>query len=339
MALIFSFTGQGRVQQMGGASIRAAASANASFHAGQMLARTGAVIGAVTGLFDATQAGMAASRTWKQGDKSAAVGYVSSAGLFIAAAGAGILAASMTSLALMGPLGIAIVLGIAAYSLQRWAQRQKSTPLERWARRCVFGYADETPKVHWNQPEHAPVAIAELNAATFGVEADVRFRLRLIAGQSHHRGGSTGGAGTIAQEARLEFRLVLPCFQPEHSDYQWTLRLLREGDNPANGEAGEVAVSGNLVAPLAPSTVIDDAEPSRKMDYQVEHGTPTINTRSAALPNKSALQVLDISGALVLKPQKPRQRIEGAILSLTYWPDRSVSEGYAALTLTTYSNL
>ena len=239
----------------------------------------------------------------------------------------------------MGPLGIAILLGITAYGFFQRAKSAESTPLERWARRCVFGYADETPKVHWNKPEHAPIAIAELNAATFGVEANVRFRLRLIAGQSHHRGGSTGGAGTLAQEARLEYRLVLPCFHPEHSDYQWTLRLLREGDNPANGEAGEVAASGNLIAPLAPSTAIDDAEPARKMDYQVEHGTPKINTRSATLPNKSALQVVDISGALVLKPQKPLQRIEGAILSLTYWPDRSVSEGYAALTLTTYSNL
>ncbi|MNF50017.1 hypothetical protein D3C84_313020 [compost metagenome] len=331
--------GAGKVQQMGGLSTRAAASANASFRAGQMLARTGAVIGAVTGLFDATQAGMAASRAMKAGDISAKNLYIASASLSGFGAAFGITAAVYGATALMGPMGIAILLGMIGYGFFQWARSEESTPLERWARRCVFGYADETPKVHWNQPEHAPIAIAELNAATFGVEADVRFRLRLIAGQSHHRGGSTGGAGTIAQEARLEYRLVLPCFHPEHSDYQWTLRLLREGDNPAKGEAGEVAASGNLVAPLAPSTVIDDATPTRKIDYHEEPGTPIVSTRSAALPNKSALQVLDISGALVLKPQKPRQRIEGAILSLTYWPDRSVSEGYAALTLTTYSNL
>lgn len=331
--------GAGRVQQMGGLSTRAAASANASFRAGQMLARAGAVVGAVTGLFDATQAGMAATRTSKSGDQSAASLYKLSAAFYGAGAIVGITAAVYGATALMGPMGIAILLGMAGYGFYQWARSEESTPLERWARRCVFGFADETPKVHWNQPEHAPVAIAELNAATFGVEADVRFRLRLTAGQSYHRGGSTGGAGTLAQEARLEYRLVLPCFHPERSDYQWTLRLLREGDNPATGETGEVAARGNLIAPSVPSTTIDDAKPAREMDYQIEHGTPTVNIRGATLSNKNALQVVDISGALVLKPQKRRQRIEGAILSLTYWPDRTVPEGYAALTLTTYSNL
>jgi hypothetical protein len=331
--------GAGRVQRAAGMPAGMAASAKATFRAGQILAKTGAVIGAVTGLFDATQAGMAASRAWKQGDESAAVGYAFSAGLFATATGAGIFAASTTSLALMGPLGVAIVLGIVAYSLQKWAHGQESTPFETWARRCVFGYADETPKIHWNQPEHAPVAIAELNAATFGVEADVRFRLRLIAGQSHHRGGSTGGAGTLAQEERLEYRLVLPCFHPEHSNYQWTLRLLREGDNPNTEGVGEVAASGNLIAPTAPLPANDTVEPIRNMHYQAEPGTPTVKTRSAMSPYSSDLQIVDISGALIFKPIERRQRVEAAILSLTYWPDRNVHEGYAALTLTTYSNL
>jgi len=120
-----------------------------------------------------------------------------------------------------------------------------------------------------------------------GVEADVRFRLRLTAGQSYHRGGSTGGAGTLAQEARLEYRLVLPCFHPERSDYQWTLRLLREGDNPATGETGEVAARGNLIAPSVPSTTIDDAKRAREMDYQIEHGTPTVNIRVPHFPTRT----------------------------------------------------
>jgi hypothetical protein len=56
-------------------------------------------------------------------------------------------------------------------------------------------------------------------------------------------------------------------------------------------------------------------------------------------PISNALQVVDISGALVFKPVERRLRVEAAILSLTYWPDRNIPEGYAALTLTTYSNL
>lgn len=139
----------------------------------------------------------------------------------------------------------------------------------------------------------------------------MRFRLRLTAGQSYHRGGSTGGAGTLAQEARLEYRLVLPCFHPERSDYQWTLRLLREGDNPATGETGEVAARGNLIAPSVPSTTIDDAKPAREMDYQIEHGTPTVNIRGATLSNKNALQVVDISGASCSSLRNDARELKG----------------------------
>lgn len=331
--------GAGRIQHAAGLPARVTASAKATYRAGQIIARAGAVIGAVTGLFDATQAGMAAIRTSKSGDQSAASLYKLSARFSGAGAIVGITAAAYGATALIGPMGLAILLGLAGYGFFQWAKSEESTPLERWARRCVFGYANETPKIHWNQPEHAPVAIAELNAATFNVEADVRFRLRLIAGQSQHRGGSTGGAGTLAQEERLEYRLVLPCFHPEHSNYQWTLRILREGDNPNTDGVGEVAASGNLVAPTVPLTANEAARSTRNVNYQAEPGTPTVKTRSAMSPISNALQVVDISGALVFKPVERRLRVEAAILSLTYWPDRNIPEGYAALTLTTYSNL
>jgi hypothetical protein len=218
--------------RVGRPACSAGSSAKATFRAGQILTRTGAVIGAVTGLFDAAQAGMAASRTMKAGDS-----------------------------------------------------------------------------------------------------------LRLIAGQSHHRGGSTGGAGTLAQEERLEYRLVLPCFHPEHSNYQWTLRILLEGDNPNTEGVGEVAASGNLDVPTVPLMANEAAKSPRNVSYQAEPGTPTVKTRSAMSPISSALQVVDISGALVFKPIERRQRVEAAILTPTYWPDRNISEGYAGLTLTTYSNL
>ncbi|MGH8389426.1 MAG: hypothetical protein ACRESJ_28770, partial [Pseudomonas sp.] len=333
-------TGAGRVQQMSSLSARASVSARAAMQAGRMLARTGAVIGAVTGLFEATQAGMAASRASKNGDGTAAKVYVASAAVGGLGAAFGILTAISTASVLMGPLGISIVLGMAGYGLHQWAKRKESTPLERWAKRCAFGYADETPRVHWDTPEHAPIAIAELNAASLGIEASVEFRLRMTSHPDHHWGGSIGGAGTVAYEEKLEFHLALPYFDPERSDYQWTLRLLREGDNPTTRETGEVAASGSLVAPPMPTTTtIVDGKPAPQMDYQAEDGTPKTNIRSQALPGKDALQVMDISGALVLKPQGRRRRIEGAILTLTYWPDRTVPQGYAALTLTTFSNL
>ncbi|MNC79556.1 hypothetical protein D3C75_1320640 [compost metagenome] len=47
----------------------------------------------------------------------------------------------------------------------------------------------------------------------------------------------------------------------------------------------------------------------------------------------SSTQVKDIQGAVVLLLEARHYNIEGATLSLTYWPDREVQEAYAELTM------
>ncbi|MNV92472.1 hypothetical protein D3C71_1870750 [compost metagenome] len=61
------------------------------------------------------------------------------------------------------------MLALSAYAISKLADGNESTVLERWARRCYFGRADEKLAVHWDVPEYADIAFAELNAATLGV--------------------------------------------------------------------------------------------------------------------------------------------------------------------------
>ncbi|MNQ78343.1 hypothetical protein D3C85_932520 [compost metagenome] len=97
-----------------------------------MLARAGAVIGAAAGLFEATQAGVAVNRAGKGGDTLAATLYGASMGFSSIGAGFGIAAAASGSSALLGPLGIAMVLGFLAYGFYQWAQRKESSGTVRF---------------------------------------------------------------------------------------------------------------------------------------------------------------------------------------------------------------
>ena len=71
----------------------------------------------MSGLYDATQAGFAASRSSKGGDIYASYAYASSTILSGLGAGLGILAAATGASTLLGPLGIALLLGLAGYAL------------------------------------------------------------------------------------------------------------------------------------------------------------------------------------------------------------------------------
>ncbi|MNJ45498.1 hypothetical protein D3C77_405960 [compost metagenome] len=293
--------------------------------------RTGAVVGAVAGVFDAIQAGIAANRTSTAGDISATTRY--SAAMLVSGlgAGAGVWTAFAGTSALLGPLGIAIALGLIGYGLFKWAEGAESTPLESWTRRCFFGRANETPKIHWNTPQHAHIAIAELNAATLGINAGVDFRSNLSTQILF-----AGGPATISLEQRLQYRLSLPYFNSDRSAYHWTLSLHREGDGPSTRQIAEIAAKGSLNSPITElNAAPETSKPPKAIDYIADNGTPTSSIRPIKLNDNSTMQVLDITGILILSPGRRFKKIEASTLSLTYWPDRDVLDGYATLTLTT----
>lgn len=321
-------------------SIRATTAAKATAHTGNIFIRVGGSISAVAGLYDATQAGFAANRTLKNGDTTSSRLYGTSAVLSGFGAVAGVWAAATGASALLGPLGIAILLGIAAYGLYKWAESEESTPLDRWARRSFFGYGNETPPIHWNTSDQAHIAIAELNAATLGVEAGVNFRLRIVGSGSHGWGGPMGSVGAQVHEQHLEYRLILPLFDASRSAYRWSLTVHRHGDGSANQyTGGEVLAEGELNPPTRATAASERraalAVPKRlnKPDYQINSTLPIQEIRTVSSTDARTLQVKDIKGAIVLLPDTRRHNIEAATLSVTYWPDRDIHDAYAELIL------
>jgi hypothetical protein len=332
--------GAERVQKVSTLSTHAMSAAKTTAGAGNVFIRIGGSIGAVAGLYDATRAGFAASRTWKGGDTDATLGYGGSMLFSGVGAGMGALAAAAGASTLLGPLGLAVLLGIAGYALYKWAEAQESTPLDRWARRCFFGKHNEDPPIHWNKPEHAHIAIAELNAATIGVEAGVNFRLRIAGSGSHGWGGPMGSVGAPVHEQHLEYRLLLPLFDADRSAYRWSLTVHRHGDSSAmQYTGGEVLAEGEMNPPALATAAGERraalAVPKRpnKPDYQADSTTPIEVVRTVALADARTLQVKDIRGAIVLLPDTRRHNIEAATLSLIYWPDRDIHDAYAELIL------
>ncbi|PTR26254.1 MULTISPECIES: T6SS effector BTH_I2691 family protein [unclassified Pseudomonas] len=329
-----------QVQKVSSLSTQAMTAATATARVGNVFVRVGGSIGAVAGLYDATRAGFAANRTSKAGDASAAGLYTLSTGFSGAGAIFGIAAAAYGSTALLGPLGIAIFLGLAGYGLYKWAESEESTPLDRWARRCFFGMHNEVPPIHWNKPEHAHIAIAELNAATLGVEAGINFRLRIVNSGSQGWGGPMGSVGAPIYEQHLEYHLVLPLFDANRSAYRWSLTVHRHGDGSANQyTSGEVLAEGELNSPSLATAASERraalAVPKlpNKPDYRADSTLPKQEVRTVSLADARTLQVKDIKGAIVLLPDTRRHNIEAATLSVTYWPDRDIHDAYAQLIL------
>ncbi|WP_146038413.1 hypothetical protein [Pseudomonas sp. FW300-N1A1] len=79
--------------------------------------------------------------------------------------------------------------------------------------------------------------------------------------------------------------------------------------------------------------VLATSPPPKKPNYRANSTTPRVTIRTVHMTDGSSTQVKDIQGAIVLLLETRHYNIEGASLSLTYWPDREVQEAYAELTM------
>ena len=301
---------------------------------GVTLARTGALIGAVAGFYDAAQMGLATKRTILSGDAAAANRYAISAIVYVLSASASIFAISTAML--FGPIGVAIGLAIAAYSIAKLAEKNESTPLERWARRCFFGKANERPVIHWNTFNHADIAFAELNAATLGLIAQAEFRKEVLDPVLLSK---VGCIEALARPTPLFFRVVLPQFNEHISAYQWSLAVHRHGDGLApNYKGGEIVNSGEFY-PLPHSNTasmknrLAPRSPPRRPDYNPEKSKLKQTKHYLAADGKSEDSYTQLNGSIELINPMGRHSIEAATLAVAYWPDRELSDGYAEITL------
>ena len=296
---------------------------------GKGLIRFGGVTSALSGIADGIQSELAAHRSIRNGDKNAAtfhrialIGHLATA-LFATKA------AIAVSASLLGPLGLAIVIGIATYAVSQYARTRESTQLEMWARRCYFGNHDESPPLWWNTAKTAlplqdsrkieeaitkahqadadkDVAIGALNAAILGMKAELRFT-----DVSHPAGAATDGVSVIPGQA-ITYRIDLPEWDPAKSAYAMYLSV-------HSYKGVHVAVSDQYKSESIQSVTSSGKRPSYVEDVHATH-RPTFS-----LPK--------ISGALILELFEPD--IEAATLFVSYWPDHTAPQDYAALTIYT----
>ena len=290
---------------------------------GKALIRLGALVSSIAGVFDTAQAINAMRRTAAAGDNVAYYQYLFSVVLY--ATGTVAFGVAVFNPLVFGPLGIAIIVTLAAYQLSKYAQKNESTDLERWIRRCYFGKANEKTIIHWNAPQYADIAFAELNAATLGVQAKLNFESRLATEPGLPK---IGGLVSVERVSNLKFFIALPRYDQQHSGYRWKLIVHRYGDgNHPDYVGGETIASGDFFASseesLSPSSSFSSFASPRIPDYDRKHSI--IETQK---PYSSGLCQLEISGSISLMPAIGQHTILAATLLVMYWPDRSQPSGY-----------
>ncbi|MGY4526561.1 T6SS effector BTH_I2691 family protein [Pseudomonas sp. TE21394] len=279
---------------------------------GRELARYGGAITALANAMDAVQYVSAYMRTNRQGDEASADSYQRAAGLAAFSAGFGVYAALFAN-TLLGPLGIAIILGVAAYTIATYAKNQESSLLELWSRHCRWG----TPEEHrrWIKPKDMDISIAALNAAALGVEAyvsiETRFQISHITQTANETGALISDDAAVAAGYHLDLNIILPNFRNESAQYEWYLSVHTAGHNQE------------------PFRLIGNDSNPKTIEYRPEETERTFaNPASAAdcIIKKIQNENLYITGSIPLLENHSAIAIE---LTLTYWPDKHDRSGYA----------
>jgi hypothetical protein len=280
---------------------------------GEFLAKRAGVIAAASSFVDASQDAFMAGRAFGQGDGSAMYAYSGAAVLSLGAGIFGVAGAMAPEAMLFGPLGVALILGLAAYGVVQWAKSAESTPMEMWARRCYFG-DHKGGSVAWTGVKDADEAIAALNAVLLGMSVDVGFEASLRPMTGMAALAADGMAFDLGHT--LTYRIVLPDYNPATSAYAFTLGVTRHG--------GGTQV---LVARQEHTSALGSSQPAPK--GKADYDTATL---SPAVFTKDAPQV--ISGAIVLNSgEEGGNDIEIASVHVKYYPDRMDEYGFAELTV------
>ncbi|MFJ7007609.1 T6SS effector BTH_I2691 family protein [Pseudomonas putida] len=293
---------------------------------GGALIRLGAVVSSVAGFIEAAQAISAAKRATAAGDSVAMAYFYFSAATF--GTGAIFFAGAVFNSSLLGPLGIAVILVLLAYTASKQAERNESDLLARWARRCCFGKADETPVVHWDTPEYADIAFAELNAATLGMQAKLHFESNLITDPTIPR---IGGLVGLEVEHKLKFQIVLPRYRKKDSAYSWNLIVHRHGDGDfPEFSGGEILVGEDRHASFnaaSKSANYSEFSSPRLPDYKSDIAFD--KKLHVAAAGDEELASLEISGVVELLPTIGSHSVVAATLLVMFWPDRNIDSAYA----------
>jgi hypothetical protein len=303
---------------------------------GKVLVRLGATMVAAAGVFDAVQAGMAAVRTFQSGDDNARYAYLTSSVTFAAGGVVGIVAAASGATMLFGILGVAIILGMLGYGLFKLGESLESTPLEMWARRCFFGVHNEEPPIHWSQPEDALHAIAALNAVTLGIQAGLSFRSHALGLESHSASGTLGIPSSARQQSYIEYSLRLPHFDPSKSAYIWTLVLHCGHNGYSKNNPSQILLAKGQFGTLPRHShaskgrfELEDTGPTCYLSDPVETPPPIVDITHEHLPGNKKIAIKKLDGSVIPTANNEATSFDHATLSIYYWPNQEIADGYS----------
>ncbi|HBO3623959.1 TPA: hypothetical protein L4S57_005261 [Pseudomonas aeruginosa] len=279
---------------------------------GTRIAQFGGAIAAIAGVMDGVQYNLAMHRVAAQGDQSSADKYKLASALSFGSAVFGVVGALAAEAVLLGPLGVALVLGLAAYAIAMWAKSLESSPLELWARHSRWGVPAKYRL--WTTEMDFDTAVGALNAAVLGVTAEVGINLRIDASyETREETEFFSSTAAVPMGEFLQYRINIPGYEAKVSRYQWSLKVFRpHQDNGQIIASGQSEFNSTAMQPLP--------EPA-KIDYNNRKATPTVEHD---LNSKS----LTISGSI---PLHVSHSINAMELELIYWPDKSDQAGYARL--------
>ncbi|MEN5304464.1 T6SS effector BTH_I2691 family protein [Pseudomonas sp. TWI628] len=315
--------------ELGGLLIPRKASTVNKYSIGRTVVRTGAVISAATGLFDTLQALLATRRATNSGDNRAFLWYRRAT--FTGALGTVSAIAGVYYPFLMGPVGIAIALSLTTFAFLKKGGQNESTPLHRWARRCYFGNADESPRIHWDSPNHTDIALAELNAATSELTGIAKFEVTIANQPISSKIGTPIGLKT---QHDLSFKIIIPGFNKAVSGYQWAVVVHRHGDgNSPEYTGGETIVQRNHFPPALPTrysklTSLKPFNKPKNLDYNPDTMKLASSCQNHS-PQDNSICTLSFVGRLELTLDIGKHNITSASLIITYWPDRNIPDAYA----------
>ncbi|MDH0649319.1 oxidoreductase [Pseudomonas sp. GD03858] len=298
---------------------------------GRAVMRIGAVLGAVAGIYDIGQSGLAIKRNFAAREDTAVLAHLA-AGVLYGFAGFYSIAAVFTPL-IFGPLGLAIVLGMAAYGATKFATAQESTPLELWTKRCYFGLGNETPSIHWNTPEYSDIAFAELNAATLGMVAELKFEAQKM---DHTTRAKTGNPAILITNERIKYRILLPNFDRTISAYAWNLKISSSHKHTADNTSKTIA-SGEYQTPSHFEKSITTAKNIESDQTPKVTETYTTHQEISKLEFTSTMKqeyfIEEIAGFITPTKHTNVYSLKSLTLTVSYWPDRGIPDAFAEVTI------
>jgi hypothetical protein len=277
--------------------------------------RIGGVIGGTASIVEGVQAGMAAVRTGGRGDYDAAGLYFGASALLIFGGAVGIGAAA-TGAALLGPLGIAMLLIAAGVALLYFAAKAEDTQAGIWLDRCYwgkgerFGNGSNSADRPWTNSE-VEDELKQLNAIVLGLKGETGFN-------------DDGWGFADWTWDTVKAKLTFPYFNAQYAAYEWRLRAIGRNGAPsvtlARGNHGDL--------PEDPNTIVVRGTTKRKQNTdQTEYFRNLVISPARAEGSDGTMRVIEVSVEVSVK------HFQDVELTAEYVLDTLDPQGRASLSL------